>query len=195
MRKYLGLIGAVVFFTTILIISVALWRDASLTISQHVALTDWSSVLFGVAIIITVGCIGFCLLKIVREKWQFDKIYMILASVIIIGLLTQGLFPYSTGWSAFVHQVFGWTMLGASYLLVIFVMATTWRVSDLALKAAGFAILGCGATAFVLRTLSSNIYYDQAFWWELSYIVLLFCFVLTLTHTSPNSKAHGTIEE
>jgi hypothetical protein len=185
MKKHLGLIGTIIFAVTSLSTSGVLWCGVWLSVSRHVAQEAWSSVLFGVAIAIVVGCIGFCLLGPIRKKWHFGVVYTILVAIILCAMLTIGLFPSTEGTARIIHQTAVQFMIYGMLTFVIFATVAKWRRMGVLLKILGITIVSYSIAIILSSLFWRFVYTDAIFIWEVVYVSLVFAFILTLNYTTP----------
>jgi hypothetical protein len=126
-EKYFGLIGAIMLCLTAAIISIANWQGLHLTLSQHIALSQITTVLFAVLGGIGAALVAHSLLFYLPKKWDFGIFYKILAAVISFCLIVVCLFPHTTGAVAMIHHICAWTMMFAFIPFLFVLAAKVWQ--------------------------------------------------------------------
>jgi hypothetical protein len=157
------------------------WQGG-LTISQHVALAAPTMILFGIFDALVAGLAGLGALVYVPRRWGLGKVYKVLAGAMVACLLAVGLFPFSSGWSAAVHQSAAWAMIYISILLVLMVGLGAFRRAGRAVKVAGGGFLLLALVLALTRYFWHDFYVGNALYFEALFINAVFGFMLVLNY-------------
>jgi hypothetical protein len=185
--KHVLLLAAVIFNLAAVVCVVWGGWHSDLTISQHVALAGPTMILFGIFDAVAAGLAALGVLIYIPQRWRLGLVYKILAGVMAACLLAVGLFPYSSGWLAAVHQTAAWTMIYVAILLVLTTWLATWRRAGLAVKIAGGGFLLAALVLALLWYFAHDFYVSNALYFETFFINAIFAFVLILNYSGRKS--------
>ncbi|MDR2524397.1 MAG: hypothetical protein LBC95_02550 [Candidatus Nomurabacteria bacterium] len=195
MQKNIGLVGVLTLTMAIALLSIITWQTPSMTISQHVASTAWSAILFGVASVVSSVCIAFCLMTIVRNKWRFGKIYTVSVVVVSLCLLLVGVFPRpvgAIGITADIHQIAAWTMLFIMLFLVVFVLISHWAQINKVAKTVYIGIVAYATAVLTTLFVWRQFYLENAYFIEAAFIGIFLIFILSLNYSKLSEKSVDT---
>ena len=130
MKKWLGLIGLIVFCITAAMISIGNWQGTHLTLSQHVALGQTTITLFAIFGGIGALLIAYNLILFLPARWSFGVAYKILATLISVCLIGICIFPHTEGLSVVIHFACSWIMLVAIIPFVLIIGTKIWQNVD-----------------------------------------------------------------
>ena len=185
--KHLLLVGAVLFDFASVVIVVANGWHANLTISQHVTMTTWSTLLFS-AINTAVGALAMWgLLIYIPNRQRLGQLYKICAGMLAICLAGIGWFPYTTGVAAAIHQICTWGMS----LLVLVIVAIAYikmdRKTGMSPKVAGAVVATWMLLMLIAHFFMPDFYNNTILYLESTCINAAFVFLLALNYCPAKS--------
>jgi hypothetical protein len=185
LKRHACLAGTILFAVVVIIISVSNWRSPELTYSKHIALHDWSIILFATTNAVSAVCLAVCLVSYIKPRWKFGVFYTILSITMSVGLLLIG-FPYlpSMPIVTLIHQIASWSMLVSALLWAIFVSATRWNYLSCATKFFSIFVFLVSLTMLIIKFWFTGIYDAIVFIMEIGYLLMMLTFILKINYSS-----------
>jgi hypothetical protein len=187
MKKHLGLVGALLFFLTGLVISLATWHGLGLTISQHVALSSPATIIFAILAGLGSLLIAYDLCFYIAKKWHLSLIYKSIATITSILLVILCIVPYTGGVSGGIHQFAAWAAIYAIILLLVDVIIELWRRFGKPTKIY-FVVVSTSIIALVaIKLFLPEIYTGNVFILENIYLLQFFGLAVCLSYNKVES--------
>jgi len=189
-QRNFGLIGAAGFLISVFAISILNWHGAHLTISQHIALSTVSMVLFGLINTIATTLIAICLFSYIAKRWKFGKIFRFLASILIAGLYLVGWFPdqFNNVASSIIHNVSAFVIFTVAAVMVATLGALLWDRTNIVLKISVGAFVVAGLFGVVTASFFFEFFGDNIFWVESFYMITFYTFILSMVYSKDLSR-------
>jgi len=152
--------------------------DWARSISNHVGLAVYSSILFAVANTVVAVLIARHVNRLC-ETHCFSKVWLVLAAAIVLSLLIVSYFPF-TGegvWNSVIHRAATWTMFG---MMVLFTMVTLLSIRTRFLMVAGGTFAVYGIVCLLLVVFFTTFFWNHILVIESSFILLAFLFILSI---------------
>ncbi|MDR1300143.1 MAG: hypothetical protein LBK50_00330 [Candidatus Nomurabacteria bacterium] len=189
-QRNFGIFGAVGFFITVSAIAIQNWQGTYLTLSQHIALSPISSVIFGFINTLTTTLIAICLLSYIAQRWNLGRNFKLLSTIIVACLYIIGWFPHlpTETLGSTIHQAAAWVLMCTIAVFAVYGAIRLWNRADRYFHAATIAYFLIAAASAVLYFCFYQTFREYVFIVESSYILVFFCLILSMVYAADTSK-------
>lgn len=188
-KRHACLVGVLIFTVVLLVISLLNWESPELTYSQHIALEDWSIVLFAITNVAVAILMGVGMLQYIKPRLGLGRVYAAISIVFLVMLLLVGLFPHLPGSrtvSTIIHESSAAILFESAFVWIAVVVASRWSKLANLIKTVGMTIMAFALLLVVMMFFFADVFVSGMFFFEVGYLWAILLFVLLVNYMKPS---------